>query len=219
MSNPEHLAAHLPASHPDDALLIGALDDEFPPTEAASIALHLSACPECSQRYQALRQLSATIESAVAAPCVSLLSAERDALERCLESRELTRSVVTQPRVLRPLSYVLAIAAAIAFALMFAPQWKRSSTANAAGASLQPSSFQLDGETFVALPYSNPDLPLNSSHIVRMQVPVSSLADAGVVFEPISNEVSSQDRSVLADVLLGIDGQPLGVHVLGSTDN
>jgi hypothetical protein len=77
-------------------------------------------------------------------------------------------------------------------------------------------SFEVDGETFVALPYSNPDLPLTAPHIVRMQVPVASLADAGITFEPVSSEVSSPDRSVLADVLLGIDGQPLGVHVLNA---
>jgi hypothetical protein len=43
---------------------------------------------------------------------------------------------------------------------------------------------------------------------------VASLADAGVHFEAISNEVAGSNDSVLADVLLGIDGQPLGVHVL-----
>jgi Putative zinc-finger len=214
MSNPDSLAIH-----PRDALLIGAMDDELPPAEAASVASHLSACHDCAQRYQALRQLSVDLESAVAASSLSLEDAGRDCLERHLESRELTHSNVPQPHVLRRLSYALAIAAAVAFALMFVPQWKRSATVDRPGSALQPSSFQLDGETFVALPYSNPDLPLNSSHIVRMQVPVSSLADAGVVFEPISNELSAQDRSVLADVLLGIDGQPLGVHVLASTDN
>jgi hypothetical protein len=74
----------------------------------------------------------------------------------------------------------------------------------------------VDGESFIPLPYSNPDLPIAAHRIVQMQVPVSSLADAGVHFEAISSEVSSGDESVLADVLLGIDGQPLGIHVLGA---
>lgn len=214
MSTPLPLAPHL-----RDALLVASIDDELSPAEAASVASHLSACHDCWQRYQALRQLSANLESAIAAVSVNLEDASRDRLAHLLESREVTLAKASQSHVLRRLSYALAIAAALAFALMFAPQWKRSATVNRAGSALPPSSFQLDGETFVALPYSNPDLPLNSSHIVRMQVPVSSLADAGVVFEPISNEISAQDRSVLADVLLGIDGQPLGVHVLSSTDN
>jgi len=47
-----------------------------------------------------------------------------------------------------------------------------------------------------------------------MQVPVSSLADIGISSEPVVNEAFNQDRTVLADVLLGADGQPLGVHVV-----
>jgi hypothetical protein len=58
-------------------------------------------------------------------------------------------------------------------------------------------------------------LPLNAPHIMQMRIPVSSLAAAGVSFEPSSSEVSPGDDSVLADVLLGIDGQPLGVHLTG----
>jgi len=45
-------------------------------------------------------------------------------------------------------------------------------------------------------------------------VPVSSLADIGLGLEQVASEVSNQDRTVLADVLLGADGQPLGVHVV-----
>jgi hypothetical protein len=74
--------------------------------------------------------------------------------------------------------------------------------------------IEVDGETFVALPYSNPDLPSSAPRIVQMQVPASSLADVGIALEPIANGVFNQDRTVLADVLLGADGQPLGVHVV-----
>src|SRR5579884_1466361 len=79
----------------------------------------------------------------------------------------------------------------------------------------QSNAFEVAGELFSPLPYSNPDLPIGAPHIVRMQVPVSSLSDAGIVFEPVSNQTLTADSSVLADVLLGMDGQPLGVHVLG----
>jgi anti-sigma factor RsiW len=214
MSNRDPLAIHVP-----DALLIGAIDDELPSAEAVLVVSHIAACQDCAQRYHVLRQLSTQVESVLTASSVEFSPQQRDRLERQLQSRELTASM-PHSHPLRRLSWAVAIAAALAFALMFVPQWKRSANPHSApGAALQPSSFQLDGETFVALPYSNPDLPLNSSHIVRMQVPVSSLAQAGVVFEPISNEASGQDRSVLADVLLGMDGQPLGVHVLNSADN
>jgi hypothetical protein len=55
---------------------------------------------------------------------------------------------------------------------------------------------------------------MSAPHIVEMQVPVASLASAGLFFEPVSNEAGAPERSVLADVLVGLDGQPLGVHVL-----
>ena len=52
--------------------------------------------------------------------------------------------------------------------------------------------------------------------MVQMQVPISSLADAGVFVEPTANRMTVPDRAVLADVLLGMDGQPIGVHVLSA---
>jgi hypothetical protein len=211
MSHADYLADHL-----SDALLVGSMDDELTPAEQASVTAHLPLCQSCSERYEALRQLSTKVESALAAPALEFSEEQHDYLERQLQARELQTPAVRNSHVLRRLSWAMAIAAALAFALMFVPEWKRSASVNQAA--VQPSSFQVDGETFVALPYSNPDLPLNTSHIVRMQVPVSSLAAAGVVFEPISAETSAQDRSVLADVLLGLDGQPLGVRVLSTTE-
>jgi len=46
---------------------------------------------------------------------------------------------------------------------------------------------------------------------------VSSLSDIGIVLEPVVSRVSRpDDASVLADVLVGSDGQPRGVHVLST---
>jgi hypothetical protein len=110
----------------------------------------------------------------------------------------------------------MAIAASLALGILVAPRPKRTPEPKQSSVmTTQSNTFEVDGESFVALPYSNPDLPMSASRIVQMQVPVSSLADVGIVLEPVSNEGSGQDRSVLADVLVGTDGQPLGVHVLG----
>ncbi len=203
-------------AHPADALLIKAVDDELPVADALEVNSHLSACEDCRRRYHALRQISASIESAVAAPALELSQQQRARLERQMELTELAAPMPNASHVLRRLSWAAAIAAALAFLLMFVPQWNRAGKTAGPVAAVQPSAFEVDGESFVALPYSNPDLPLNASHIVQMQVPVSSLADAGIVFEPISNEGPASDRSVLADVLLGIDGRPLGIHVLNA---
>jgi len=202
--------------HPAEALLIKAVDDELLPGDAVEIHAHLSVCESCRCRYQSLRHLSATIESVISAVPLEFSPEQRGRLERQLEARELASAVPARSNLLRRLSWATAIAAALAFILLFIPEWKHSvkTTGPEAGGPLTV--FEVDGERFVALPYSNPDLPLNTSHIVQMQVPVSSLADAGIVFEPISNEMSASDRSVLADVLLGIDGRPLGIHVLNA---
>jgi hypothetical protein len=118
---------------------------------------------------------------------------------------------------MRRFGWGMAIAATLALGIVLAPrqktQGKESSPAQEQATAIS-SDIEVDGETFIALPYSNPDLAASAPRIVQMQVPVSSLADIGIALEPVSNEVLNQDRSVLADVLLGADGQPLGVHVV-----
>ena len=128
---------------------------------------------------------------------------------------QLAASAHSAEKVLRRLGWGMAIAAALAIGITLAPHTRhvQSNYQPAPSQSLSNQTFEVDGETFIALPYSNADLPLNSPHIVQMRIPVSSLTAAGVTFQPISSEVSTGEDSVLADVLLGIDGQPLGVHV------
>jgi hypothetical protein len=199
--------------HLSDTLLIGVIDDELNQLEAHAVESHLAVCHECARRRQQLRHLSTGIESAIDDAPVAFHAQHRETLERELEARELAAAQRSSP-ALRRLSWSMAIAAALAFAVLFIPQKNRAPKLPRSAS--QPVAFEIDGERFVALPYSNPDLPFNASHIVQMQVPVSALADAGVVFEPISNEFASTDRLVRADVLLGIDGQPLGVHILSN---
>ena len=206
----------LNADHLADALLIRAVDDELTGRETLEVASHIAACEACERRYQTLRQFSTNIESALAWPPLASSEQGRGRLEREIEARQFAARTERSSHVLQRLSWAVAIAAAVAFGMLFAPQWKQSVKSARPAAGVQPSAFEVGGETFIALPYSNPDLPLNTSHIVQMQVPVSSLADAGIVFEPISNEMGARDGSVLADVLLGMDGQPIGIHVLSS---
>jgi hypothetical protein len=215
--------------HVCDGLLIRAIDDELNEVEANRVETHLAMCEACARRRQHLWHFSASIESTIAETPVAFAKEERESLERELEAREIAASQParavwrqwsasqnsgrTSP-LLRRLSWGMAIAAVLAFGLMFVPQWKRMSNTAGGVAAVQPGAYEVDGESFVALPYSNPDLPLNAAQIVQMQVPISALADAGIVFEPISNEIASADRSVRADVVLGMDGRPAGIHVL-----
>jgi hypothetical protein len=121
---------------------------------------------------------------------------------------------------MRRFGWGMALAATLALGIILAPKPKSYSGESAQQAASLPgtgaasSAIEVDGETFIALPYSNPDLPVSAPRIVQMQVPVSSLTDVGIAVEPVANDLLNQDRAVLADVLLGADGQPMGVHVV-----
>ncbi len=206
MNRPGHLA---------NDLLIRALDDELTPKESALVESHLPACAECKRRSVGFRTLSGHIESLVASvpePGV----AERQALARRLESQApplLMRS--RSSKLARTIGWAMALAASFGVIALLALRSNHPpKQTGAAMAHVQSGTVEVDGESFISLPYSNPDLPAAAAHIVQMQVPVASLTAAGIVFEPVSAGAAGSDRSVLADVLLGMDGQPLGVHVL-----
>ena len=65
---------------------------------------------------------------------------------------------------------------------------------------------------FIRLPYSDPALPVQPGNIVRVRMPLSTLAGAGVV----RVLPGSPDAWVQADVLLGFDGQPSGIRFVSS---
>ena len=110
----------------------------------------------------------------------------------------------------------MALAASLAVGIVVAPRHKTGTSTGERTSQVSALSNMIEvaGESFVPLPYSNPDFPVSESRIVEMQVPLSALNDVGIVLESVSNRESAPDRSVLADVLMGTDGQPLGVHVL-----
>ena len=202
--------------HVSEQLLVRALDDELAASEATLVESHLSCCDDCRRRHHELRALSVRIESALAAKAIDHSAEQRESLCEALEAREHQLASARPRKVLRSFGWGMALAATLTIGILFGPQWARRSTSGHRATEQVPGTltFDVDGETFTALPYSNPDLPLTSPHIVQMQIPVSSLSDAGVILEPISKQVSAPEESVLADVLLGTDGQPLGVNVL-----
>jgi hypothetical protein len=202
------------SEHLDAGLLILAIDEELAEPDRSAVEAHLSRCADCKARYHELAILSVRLESAVAAIPVQAPASLRDGLVALLD-----RARPNSPLIPWRVASGMALAAALALGLVFLPHrhdasglTKTSSSANAAASG----TFDLDGETFVSLPYSNSDLPLSAPRIVRMQMPASALADAGLFFEPVSTETARPDRSVLADVLLGADGEPLGVHVVAN---
>lgn len=201
--------------HLANDVLVRLLDDELSSAETIAAELHLDACTVCKQRYLQLEGVSRDVETFAHSLTPRFDDAERDALVVLLNTQAHSAAPAAQ-KVLQRFVWGMALAASLAMGVLIAPHLKKSESNATVVNEIRQSAalLQVDGETFVPLPYSNPDLPMAAHHIVEMQVPVSSLADAGVHFEAISNEVAGNNESVLADVLLGIDGQPLGVHVL-----
>lgn len=206
--------------HPSRSVLIRAVDEELPDTEMRNTHEHVAGCEECRELFERLRRLSTELEMLVSSASVSVPITERQQLVRRMEAREVSRdpngeSADKNARfILRRFGWSMAVAAGLALAVMIASHAKKTVIEQPPAITTQASALEIDGENFIPLPYSNPDLPVNTSRIVQMQVPVSSLSEAGIVFEPVANGYRNADRTVLADVLIGADGQPLGVHIL-----
>ena len=215
MTVPEFMAGE----HVSNELLVRLLDDELTGGEMAVVENHLAGCAVCRERFSELRQAGSSFDSFISSLHPAYSGWERQQLTQKLESIERTMPRIEPRWNLRRLGWGMTVAAALALGVLCLPHRKAVEQAASADTWISQTAspaFEVDGETFVALPYSNPDLPLSAPHVVKMQVPVSSLADAGIYIEPVGTRVSAPDRAVLANVLLGLDGQPLGVHVLSS---
>ena len=198
--------------------LIRWLDDELTGEETVFAETHLTGCEFCRGRFGELRCTSNGFDSFVSSLHPAHSPWERQQLAQALDKAENKAQPLRQGRLIGRIGWGLAIAAALLLSVLRLSPWRKAARVTPVETVSLPaaSAIEVNGETFLALPYSNPDLPLSASHIVQMQVPASSLAEAGIYLEPLGSRVAAPDRAVLADVLLGLDGQPLGVHVLSS---
>jgi hypothetical protein len=205
------------SGHLTHGLLIRALDDELPAPEASAAEKHLSACAACQREYEALRSLSVRISALISSADLPSGEDFRAALAARLDyCGDSTMPADGRSSWLRFAISGIAAAAALVFALFISHARYRTPSANHMLTSASNGTIEVDGETFILLPYSNPDLPVATPRIVEMHVPADSLAEAGVLFEPVSTQVDPDGGTVLADVLVGLDGQPVGIHVLGA---
>lgn len=205
--------------HLTHELLVSALDDELLPEEAAAAERHFAQCETCKREYETLRTLSVRLGAVVSCSEGHAGNEMRARLSAAMESCEEATVAARPPRrTLRTLGWGTAIAAGVAVAILSISWAARHGATPGAQTTMQASNgtINVGGETFLPLPYSNPDLPVGAPRIVEMQVPIVALADAGVSFEPISTEAANSDGSVLADVLIGLDGEPMGIHVLST---
>ena len=199
-------------NHVENGLLIRYLDGELPQREGEEVRTHLASCSQCGQMRDEFASLSCRVDVLVNAQPVAEGSEIRGKIVAAARSEGAAPS-----RVMKRFTWGMAVAATLAVGILLAPRPHRSPVTEISRQESnvgEATSFDVNGESFIALPYSNPELPMNAPRIVEMRVPISSLAPAGIFFQPAAN--SSGDRTVLANVLLGMDGQPLGVHVLSA---
>ena len=206
-------------SHLPNGLLVQFIDDELTPEEAAAAESHLAQCSSCTYRFAELRRVSSSFDQFVESLCPAFDVADRQELVSKLDRVNGNHHSRPATKPVRRVGWWgLAAAAALTVGVLYLPPAVRpvsgSKTVAPAVKEGTSAAFDIDGETFVSLPFSNPELPVNARRIVQMQVPLSSLAEAGIVLEPVANRVAQPDQSVLADVLLGLDGQPVAVHVV-----
>lgn len=203
------------AEHLHNRSLIRFLDGELAPSEVVCVRAHLAGCESCRRKCDEFAKLSSRIAAVISAQPVSEAGDVRQHLSRLVLNRALVPPEPSPSKVLKRFAWGMAVAATLALGIVLSPKVNRTvQTKIESSPASSVSSIDIDGESFIALPYSNPDLPLNAPRIVEMQVPVSSLTAAGIFFQPSPN--GTADRTVLANVLLGLDGQPLGVHVLSA---
>ncbi|MFL6449008.1 MAG: anti-sigma factor family protein [Bryobacteraceae bacterium] len=201
--------------HLSNSLLVRFIDDELSSEEAAEAKSHLAQCSSCGHRYAELRRVSSSFDGFLESLQPAFDVSERHRLASKLDRVNVQSISRTASKPGRKLGWWgLAAAAALAVGVLYLPQSSQVRETGKAAVKESASAFEIDGETFVSLPFSNPELPVNARRIVQMQVPLSSLAAAGIVLEPIANQVAQPDRPVIADVLLGLDGQPVAVHVV-----
>ena len=201
------------AHHVANGLLIRYLDGELLEAEYAQVRAHVAVCQECRRKRDEFARVSFRVDSLLSAQPVAEAAATRAKLVAAFRSE-----TANTPNVMKRFVWGMAVAAMLAIGILVAPRPRQrplAETARPAVSPAQTTSFDVNGENFIALPYSNPELPMSAPRIVEMQVPVSSLAAAGIFFQPVATG-GSGDRTVLANVVLGIDGQPLGVHVLSA---
>jgi hypothetical protein len=195
--------------------LVRAFDCELSTDERLELEQHLGQCVNCLEEFDRIADLSSDIARLV----------DRTSVVRPRQAREHLAEMMAasasrgQSRGLRSRLVPWMAAAAALIALVFgAGVYFIATHSRSLSPKVQAGVVQRGAESwvqstdlpFVQLPYSNPALPLESERIVRVNMRLSDLASTGVV----AMTTPASDAWVQADVLLGMDGEPYGIHLL-----
>lgn len=195
--------------------LVRAFDGELPPDERLEFEQHLGVCADCLEEFDRIADLSSDVARLVDRPSVARTRQTREQLaEKMAVSASNGQSKGLRSRLVPWAAAAAALIALVSGAgVYFIATHSRSLSRKAqAGIELPGTESLVDSADlpFIQLPYSNPALPLESEQIVRVNMRLSDLASTGV----ITMAAPASDAWVQADVLLGMDGEPYGIHLL-----
>lgn len=194
--------------------LVRAFDGELSTAERLEMNVHLSQCEQCLDAFDQVSDLSNDIARLVDG---TFVARPRQARERLAEKMIAIAAPHQRNRRPKLVAWAAAVAAIVALAVGLGIYSATKATlpqapvlkANAEKSGMERAAGPAD-MSFIRLPYSNPALELESEQIVRVNMRLSDLASAGVV----RMTTQGTDAWVEADVLLGMDGEPYGIHVL-----
>jgi hypothetical protein len=203
-------------SHPTEARLLLAFDDELDRHETAAIASHVEQCAVCQAQWQQLRRISGDIvayhdqvaESRFRAARVSKRHIGRWAYAAAAALAVAACAAWFFVKADRPSPPPRQLAVSTPAETKLAPPANLAPTPRHRQPARRPPD-EVDAEvaSFIALPFSDDALPLGDATVVRVEVPIEELRLTGLTVDG-----AHAGALLLADVLMGIDGLPRGIR-------
>jgi anti-sigma factor RsiW len=212
------------AVHIPDELVAKAVDEELTIDERLFVERHLAACPTCRERRRQWAELSDRVQDCVLATEVSVSSLSRECLaasvgvEANASSAEVRRRRWILPRAGAVAAVACLVVLGSAGVFWKTGPWALTRTDPAANRAAAVDDIRWDNGDFIPLPYSADAVP-GSERIVRVELPVSALAEQGILpAGALDSAAMYGDGWVLADLAVGLDGQPSGIRLVDETD-
>jgi hypothetical protein len=212
------------AVHIQDGLLAKAVDEELTMDERLFVERHLAVCPTCRERRRQWAELSDRVQDCVLATAVAVPDLSRECL-----AASVGVPASASPAEVRRRHWILpraGAAAAVACLVVLGSAgvfWKIGPWAGkrldlAANRAAVVDDVRGGEGDFIPLPYSADAVP-DAERIVRVELPVSVLEEEGILpAGGVDSAAVYGDGWVLADVAVGLDGQPAGIRLVDETD-
>jgi anti-sigma factor RsiW len=210
------------AVHLSEDLIARAVDNELTPTERLFAEGHLAKCTACRQKRSEWAEIAEQVQDVVLEQQPVVPANARQRLLTALGERQPEHIEPTRKEAPSWWKWggVAAAAASLAVAVSLpsvrtplSELWNPGPAKEAAAAQIANQPGVGDPERrFIPLPYSGVALAEGEEEVVRVQMPVSALANAGIIPQGAYADNSWVD----ADLLLGLDGQPQGIRLVNA---